>query len=337
MKDWTKAIAVGFLAPLAVCLFVLAFLWPMATMTPKDLPLAVVGTQEQVSKVSEAFEQKQPGLFEITPVEDRAAAVSLVEEHEAYGAIVLGQEPEVLTASAAGTAQGNIVKNLAQPVEAMANQQAQAMATAKGIPAEALPNVTVKTTDVVPTSSEDPQGLGMNMAVIPVAIGGMLGAAIPSFLLKRNSQRLLALVIFAPIAGLLATSVIGGVFGLLPASFWASTGVFTLGIAAVSSFILGLRALLGASGFGLGALTIMLVGNPLAGTMAPKEFVSGSWGYFGQFLPNGATATLLRLVNYFPAASISTQVWTLLAWVAFGLTLLGIGIVRESRSAKKAA
>lgn len=58
MKDWTKAIAVGFLAPLAVCLFVLAFLWPMATMTPKDLPLAVVGTQEQVSKVSEAFEQK---------------------------------------------------------------------------------------------------------------------------------------------------------------------------------------------------------------------------------------------------------------------------------------
>ncbi|MEX3559428.1 hypothetical protein [Corynebacterium sp. LK2522] len=205
----------------------------------------------------------------------------------------------------------------------MANKQAQAAAAAKGIPADAVPEVQVEVTDLVPFSADDPQGLGMNFVILPIAIGGLIGGAIASFTLRRPGQRLLAVAIHAPLAGTLVAVVMGPIFGMLPGGFWASAGVLALGIGALSSLIAGLRSVLGIGGFVLGAVFNMLFANPLAGTMAPKEFVVGNWGALGQHLPNGATATLVRSVNYFPSAPIGQPVWTLLAWIAVGVCLLG--------------
>ena len=136
-----------------------------------------------------------------------------------------------------------------------------------------------------------------------------------------------------PLAGVLVAVVMGPIFGLLPGGFWVSAEAFTLGIGALSALIAGLQTVLGLAGFVLGALFNMLLANPLAGTMAPKEFVAGGWGTFGQYLPNGATATLLRSVNYFPSAPVGQQVWTLLAWIAVGVCLLGVGMALGKRGA----
>lgn len=335
MTDWKRAIGVGLAAPIAVALVILAFLWPMATMEAKGIDIAVTGTEQQVQAVTGMLEQAKPGLFEVTAVDSRDDAVAMIERREVYGGIVVGQEPEVLTASAAGAQQTAVIKNLAAPLQKSATAQAQAAAKAKGVPAESVPEVAVATTDVVPLSGDDPQGLGLNMTVLPIAFGGMIGGALLSFGLKRARDRILGLVIFAPLAGMAIAWVMGSVFGLLPAGFWSTMGVFTLGIGATAAFIVGLRSVFGTPGFAIGALSVMLLGNPLAGTMAPKEFIAGGWGTFGQYLPNGATATLLRIVEYFPQAGIAQQVWTLLAWLAVGLVLLGVGVLREVRGDKR--
>ncbi|MEX3507475.1 hypothetical protein VVR85_08485 [Corynebacterium sp. LK2590] len=333
MRDWMKAVAVGVAAPLAVMIFIMAFMWPMATMESKDIPVAVVGSEEQVAQIENAIDEQKPGLLDIERVDSRDEAQQRVEERKADGAIVLGQQPELLVASAAGSAQAGVVKNLAEPLTAMANKQAQAAAAAKGIPADAVPEVQVEVTDLVPFSADDPQGLGMNFVILPIAIGGLIGGAIASFTLRRPGQRLLAVAIHAPLAGTLVAVVMGPLFGMLPGGFWASAGVLALGIGALSSLIAGLRSVLGIGGFVLGAVFNMLFANPLAGTMAPKEFVAGDWGALGQHLPNGATATLVRSVNYFPSAPIGQPVWTLLAWIAVGVCLLGVGMALGKRGA----
>lgn len=215
----------------------------------------------------------------------------------------------------------------------MANRQAQAAAAAHGVPADAVPTVEATVTDLVPFGADDPQGMGMNLAVLPIAIGGLFGGAIAAFALRRPGHRLLVVAIHAPLAGVLIAVVMGPSFGLLPGGFWVSAEAFTLGIGALSALIAGLQTVLGLAGSVLGALFNMLLANPLAGTMAPKEFVAGGWGTFGQYLPNGATATLVRSVNYFPSAPVGQQVWTLLAWIAVGVCLLGVGMALGKRGA----
>lgn len=68
--------------------------------------------------------------------------------------------------------------------------------------------------------------------------------------------------------------------------------------------------------------------------MAPKEFIASPWGSLGQFFPNAATASLTRSANYFPLASISTELWILVAWIAVGLCSLAAGIVKERKQSR---
>ena len=196
MRNVKKALVVGALAPLALTLFLLAFLWPMATMEPRDVSTAVVGESQQVTQIQKALDEKKPGLLKTQPASDRAEAERLVQQRDVSGAIVLGQEPEVLYSSAAGLPQANIIKNLSQPLSEMANHQAKAAAQARGLPEHKVPSVDVKARDLAPLDSRDPQGAGINFSILPVAFGGMIGAALISFVLQKNTQRLLAFAVY---------------------------------------------------------------------------------------------------------------------------------------------
>ena len=74
MRNVKKALVVGALAPLALTLFLLAFLWPMATMEPRDISTAVVGEPQQVAQIQKALDEKKPGLLKTQPASDRAEA-----------------------------------------------------------------------------------------------------------------------------------------------------------------------------------------------------------------------------------------------------------------------
>src|SRR5918998_1713523 len=170
----TLAIATGLTAIIAV--IVLAFSWPAVTADPDDVTIAVVGPETAVSAIETQLTEESDGVFDITAVDDRDEAVEGIEERDYFGAIILGTEPELLTASANG-AVNEVVAQLATPLNTALTAQAQAAAEASG---QAAPNVTLTVTDIVPFSEEDPNGSLLSSAFFPMLLGGIIaGIATP--------------------------------------------------------------------------------------------------------------------------------------------------------------
>jgi hypothetical protein len=307
----TVGIVLAMAALLAV--IVMAFSWPAVTAEPKNLPLAVAGPADAVTAFGAGVEKAKPGLLDITPVADRDAAVAAIEARDVYGAIVLGPKPEVLTASGAGPSVAQAVSALAAPLQSMVTAQA-------GTAGVEPPTVTV--TDVVPLSPDDPRGTGFNAAMFPFVLGGILGGVGLSLRVRGPRRRALALVAYALVGGAAIAAIVGSWFGALPGSWWALAGAIALALAAIAATIAGLNAWLGYPGLALGAVLIMLIGNPLSGVAIPPEFIPEPWGAVGQWFPPGAGATLLRGLAYFPAAD-ATFPWLVLAgWAVVGFGLL---------------
>ena len=82
-----------------------------------------------------------------------------------YGAIVLGQSPEVLTASAASPVAAQTLGAVAAQLQGQLQQAAAAQAAAQGAQP---PTVTVTVTDVVPLADTDEHGAGLASAVLPL-------------------------------------------------------------------------------------------------------------------------------------------------------------------------
>lgn len=95
---WAHVIRTAIMAAIAVCIVLLAFAWPRVTAQVKDLPVAAVGKQEQIDQITA---NAPDGTLDLRTASTRAEAVDLIKKREVYGAIILGQSPEILTASAA--------------------------------------------------------------------------------------------------------------------------------------------------------------------------------------------------------------------------------------------
>jgi hypothetical protein len=312
----------GMIALLTAVLTVMliAFAWPAARSEPRDLPLGVAGPAPAVAQITGALRQNAPDAFETHQYADRAAAVAAIEDREVYGAIVAGPEPEVLTASAAGPV---VAQALTQLAGRLAAQQAQQ----SGQPAAAP-----KVTDVVPLPADDPRGAGLAAGALPLVLGGILAAVALTNLVAAGSRRVVGALGFAVAGGLALTAVLQYWLGSLEGSYWTNASVVALSIAATSVAILGLEWLLGPAGLGLGAATMMLLGNPLSGLTSAPEMLPSGWGDLGQLLPPGAAGTALRSVSFFDAAGAGRPLLVLACWLAGGLLLCGVGAARARRA-----
>jgi len=293
----------GALAGVMVALVALAFLWPVATAEPRDLPIGVVGGE-------------LPGAgslpVEATPYADRDDAVAAIEEREIYGALVLGgQAPEAVVASAGGTAAVAVLQGV-------------------GTQLAATQGVSLTTTDVVPLSPDDPNGAGLNAMGFPLVLGGIVGGVVISLLVAGVARRLLALATYAVAGGLLVALVTGPVLGILSGNLALEALVIAVAMLGTSSTVVGLNALVGAPGIGIGAVITMLIGNPISGASVPYQFIAGPWGAIGQYFVPGAGSSLIREVEYFPEASTLHEWLVLLAWGVVGVAFSMIGHFRSS-------
>jgi hypothetical protein len=84
-------------------------------------------------------------------------------------------------------------------------------------------------------------------------------------------------------------------------------------------------------GLVVGSLLALLLGNPLSGLASAPEMLPSGWGAFGQLLPQGAAATLLRSTAFFSGAGATSAVVVLTCWVAAGATLVVIAALRRTR------
>ncbi|MGK5679282.1 hypothetical protein [Actinoplanes sp. URMC 104] len=298
-----NALSLGVLIAVVVvavqALLVPLFAAPAANLAPRDLPIAIAGPPS----VAAQLEEQHPGAFDVHTVGDAAAADAAIKDRDVYGAILVSPAgAEVHVASAASPT-----------VSALLTQ------AAAGLGAQ------VPVRDVVPLDVDDPRGTGFAGGFLPLAITSLLAGVLVFLLVRRRSARLLALLSYGVLAGLAAAAVLQGWLGILPGGFVAVAGALGLFTLAVAAAMTGLAAVLDKGGLGLGALTMFLVGNALAGIAAAPELLPQPWGEVGQFLPIGAGATLLRSVAYFDGAGSGTALAVLTTYALGGLLLTLIG------------
>ncbi|MEU7070740.1 ABC transporter permease [Streptomyces narbonensis] len=308
----TVARAVALLT-VSISLLLTAFAWPSVRSSVHDVPLAVAGPAPAVKQIASVLDQRLPDGFEITEVADTAAAEQLIRDREVYGAIDLSSgTPQVITASAGSAA-------VAQTLNSIATGLGQAQGTGTAVAAR----------DLVPLPADDPRGSGLAAGALPLVMGGLLAALLLTRLVRGSVRRVTGALAFAVTGGLAVTAILQFWFGSLDGSYWANCGATALAIAATSLTILGLESLLGYVGFGLGAATMMLIGNPLSGSATAPEMLPGWSGALGQLLPPGAGGQLLRSTAFFDGQGATRSATVLAMWLTLGLVLCLVGNLRR--------
>jgi hypothetical protein len=292
----------------------IAFAWPSVRSSVHDVPIAAAGPTTAVAQVRTALEQRVPGGFDITEVADTASAEQLIRDRQVYGAIDLSSgTPQVIVASAASTAVA---------------QTLQTMATGLGQDGNAGTPVAVR--DLAALPADDPRGAGLSAGALPLVMGGLLAAVLLTRLVRDTGRRVAATLAFAITGGLAVAGILQFWFGSLSGSYPANAGAVALSTAAVSLTVLGLESVFGYAGIGIGAVIMMLIGNPLSGTATAPEMLPGWSGALGQLLPPGAGGRLLRSTAFFDGRGATPAVTVLVVWAALGAVLCLIGGLRRT-------
>jgi hypothetical protein len=276
--------------------------------TPRDLPVVVAGPTQATSAFAEQLEAGVPGGFDIIQMADPAAADREVRERYRYAAFVLDPSGGVSlhTASAASPA---VAQLLTQAVGQLG-------------PGE------VEVVDLVPGSPDDPRGTGFSAGFLPLALTSMLAGIALAVLIPGRLPRLLGLLTFAVLAGVVGAAVLDGWLGVLNGDFLASAAAIGLLALAIAGAVAGLGAAFGGPGIGIGAVLVFLVGNPLSAAGSAPELLPQPWGAVGQWLPVGAGATLLRSATWFDWAGSALSLVVLGGWALLGLLLVLVGRAR---------
>ncbi len=288
-----------------------AFAWPAVRSAPRDIPVAIAAPPPVAAQVTGALDQGRPGVFDLTTVADEAAARRAVLHREVYGAVVVGpQGPRVLTASAAGPA----VAQLLQQVGVGLSDRLGA-----DVPVE----------DVVPAPADDPRGAGLAAGALPLALGGILAAALLTRTTTGAGRRFAGATAIALAGGMALAGLLQGWLGALDGDYWATSAVLASGVGATAFAVLGLHSVLGTVGLALGGAVVVLLGNPLSGAATAPEFLPGGWSELGQLLPPGATVSALRSVAFFDGAGAAGPLWVLAGWAVGGLLTAGLATLRR--------
>ena len=311
--------AAGLVAVLTVviALVAIAFALPAARSKPHDVPIGAAGPQAASGQVADLLEQNAPGVFDITYYPGEAALRDAIRNRDVYGGISFGPQGRTLL----------IATGASPTVAQLLSQVGNGIAQHGG--------VQLKTEDVAPPTTDDPRGAGIAASALPITLAGLLPAIALVLLLRREVwTRLTAAVVFAGLAGVTIAALLRFVLGSIDANFWGVAGGLTLGVLASGLSMLGLGSLFGRAGLVAGGLIALLLGNPLSGLTSAPELLPSGWGEFGQWLPQGANATLLRSTAFFDGAGAGMAIVVLTCWVLAGAALIVIAAARNGKGVR---
>ena len=264
-------------------------------------------------QVADILEQHAPGAFAITYYPGEAALRDAIRNRDVYGGISFGTDL-MSPAKRLRKALLLIATGGSPMVAQMLTQIGNGIAQQAGVP--------LRTEDLAPPTADDPRGAGLAASALPITLAGLLPAVALVLLLKREVwTRFAAAVVFAAGAGTTIAALLRYVFDSIDQNIWGVAAGLTLGLLAAGLSMLGLGSLFGRVGLAVGALLALLLGNPLSGLNSAPEMLPSGWGALGQWLPQGATATLLRSTAFFDGAGATTAIAVLTCWAVAGAAL----------------
>jgi hypothetical protein len=190
----------------------------------------------------------------------------------------------------------------------------------------------LRTYDVAPTSSNDPNGTVEFYAVAFLMLGAALGATVLGRIIKGpvrgvpGALRRLGLVsLYTGVLSLVVTSFADVVFGALTGHFALLFLTLWLFVAAVCLAVTGTASRVGAAASLALILVLIALGNPSSGGPVPRPLLNSFYSGLNPVLPQGAALSALRGVQYFGNHGISPALLCLAIWAAAGLALLAAG------------
>lgn len=309
--------AAGIVVVLTVVLaiFAIAFALPATHTAPREVPIGAAGPQSAGGGVVAALDKQAPGAFEVTYYPGEAALREAIRNRDIYGGIAFGPDGRSLLIATGGSPM----------VAQMLTQIGNSIAQQAGVP--------LRTEDVAPLTADDPRGVGLAASALPITLAGILPAIALVLVLKREVWiRFFTAVIFAGVAGVSIATLLRFVLGSIDTNFWGVAAGLTLGVLAAGLTMLGLGSLFGRVGLALGAVAALLIGNPLSGLNSAPEMLPTGWGQLGQWLPQGANATLLRSTAFFDGAGATMPIAVLTCWVLAGAALIVVAAMRQRRT-----
>jgi hypothetical protein len=309
MRHKPPAAAIFVVVPLVTALLLTLFAWPSARLEPRDLPIGVAGPEAAAGAVETRL-AAQAGAFEVHRYTDEAAAREAIREREVYGAFVASPSGfKVLTASAASGAVTQLLTQAAQE-------------------APGAERTTQVVDDVVPA----PHGAALGSSVLPLMLVGIVTGVLAALAAPGPARRAGLLLGGSLLAGLSGALVIQSWLDVVGGHWLANAGVLALTVLAIAATVTGLYALLGERGVLLGALTMVLIGNPFSGVGSAPELLPEPVGGLGQLMPPGAGGNLLRSTGFFDGAATGGHVAVLATWALAGLALLVVADRRRERA-----
>jgi hypothetical protein len=312
-----RATAVIVVLAVALAVVAIAFALPASRSKPHDVPLGAAGPRAASGQVAAILDKQAPGAFELTYYPGEQALRDAIRNRDVYGGISFGPDGPTLMIATGGSPM----------IAQMLTQIGTGIAQQSGAP--------LRTEDLAPPTADDPRGIGLAASALPITLAGLLPAIALVFVLKREVwTRFAAAVVFAGVAGWTIAALLRYVFGSIDQNFWGVTGGLTLGVLAAGLSMLGLGSLFGRAGLALGALLALLLGNPLSGLNSAPEMLPSGWGQLGQWLPQGANATLLRSTAFFDGAGGTLPIVVLTCWALGGAALIVAAALRQGRAGR---
>jgi hypothetical protein len=307
-----KAVGIVVALTLALAVIFIAFALPAVKSAPHQLPIGNAGAPAVTEQIAGQLERTAAGSFAVTHYTDQGTLRTAIRDRELYGGIAVTPDGPTLLLATGGSPM------VAQLLTRIGNGVAQHT----GMP--------LHTEDLAHLPVDDPRGLGLSAAALPLTLAGLLPAVILLLVFPRGPWlRLNVMVAFTAVVALTVTALLRYLFGSIDDNFWGVTAGLLLGALAMGLPVLGLGSLFGRVGLGIGAAVAMLLGNPLSGLTSAPEMLPDGWGALGQLLPQGANATLLRSTAYFSGAGATAAVTVLACWALGGLALIVVAALKS--------
>jgi hypothetical protein len=256
---------------------------------------------------------QHPGAFRVHHYQGEVQAADAIRHRSVYGAIVINASgPTLYTASAASPLVARLLTD--------------AVTTAS-------PTTRVRVVDLVPADRNDPQGIALGSALLPLVLVGAIGGAVAWFAAGRAPLRIAVLLAGAAVVGLIASGLIQGWLGIVPGNWVANGSVIALTVFAIAAGVCGLGSLAGYPGLVTGALLMVFCGNPFSAVGSAPEMLPVPASAVGQLLPPGAGQELLRSTAYFGGNGSAGQLAVLIVWAAAGIAAFLAGDLLRRRRA----
>lgn len=303
-------VAVVLMLTVLLGLVLTAFALPAIKSAPNNVPIGVAGPAQATGGIERALTARAPGAWEITQYADEAALRAAIGDRDVYGGLaVTAAGPKVLTAPAGSPVVAQTLTTLAT---GLGQQQGQ----------------TVPVEVVVPLPAGDPRGAGLGAALLPLLIGAVAPVVAMARLVRSPWRQLAGVLAVAVAAGATLAGLLHW-FGAFEGSYLLDAAAMSAVVAGMATALLGLHAVFGYAGLGVGVAVFMLLGNPLSGLATAPEFLPAFWSTLGAWLPPGAGGQLLRSAAYFDGAGAAPHLIVLGCWLAIGLALVALAAARR--------